>query len=160
MVLMNRDTIKIYMPKFFLRWAHRFRVNLNPIYADENYDTDIVVNMSLSELIKIMEKWGCELNHPNQYWYPDQVASGHIYLNNGKQFHLRVYDHPKGLMIKGHVEWHGITHPILHTMYANLDYEKGYRMLKKLVEKSKLKILIDQGKGKYDIETLKKARKK
>ena len=137
MVLMNKDTIKVYIPKFFLRWAHRFRVRLNPIYADENYKTDIIINMPLPKLIKIMESWGCEVNHPNQFWYPDQVASGHIYLKNGKQFHMRVYKHPKGLMLKGHVEWHGVTHPILHMLYANLDYQKGYEMLKGFIEKSK-----------------------
>ena len=150
MVLMDEDTIKVYIPKFLLRWAHRFRVHLNPIYSDENYKTDIIINMPLPKLNKIMESWGCEINHPNQYWYPDQVASGHIYLKNGKQFHMRVYNHPKGLMLKGHVEWHGVTHPILHIMYANLDYEKGYRMLKKLLEKSEVRILIDKGKGVYN----------
>ncbi len=147
---MVQDTIKIHMPKFMLRWAHKFRIKLNPIYSDENYDTDIVINLPLSGIIKLMAGWGCEINHPNQYEYPNQVASGHIYLNNGKQFHLRVTSHSKGLMLKGHVEWHGVTHPILHIMYANLDYEKGYRMLKKFLEKSKVKILIDKGKGKYD----------
>jgi hypothetical protein len=156
MVAMVEDTIKIYMPKFLLRWAHSFRVHLNPIYADENYETDLVIDITLKKLHKIMDSWNCEIDHPNQYWYPDQVASGHIYLNNGKQFHMRVYKHPKGLMLKGHVEWHGITHPILHIMYANLDYEKGYRMLKKLLEKSEVEIIIDIGKGKYD----KKGKKK
>ena len=152
MVLMEKDTIKIHMPKFLLRWAHRFRVRLNPIYADENYDTDIVIDIPLPKLMKLMGSWGCELNHPNQFEYPNQVASGHIYLNNGKQFHLRVTKTPKGMMLKGHVEWHGVTHPILHIMYANLDYEIGYRMLKKMLARSKidLKILIDKGKGKYD----------
>lgn len=147
---MDEDTIKIHVPKFFLRWAHKFRVHLNPIYSDENYETDIVVNMPLTKLLKVMSSWGCELNHPNQYQYPEQVASGHIYLNNGKQFHMRVYNHKKGLMLKGHEEWHGVTHPIMHIMYANLDYENGYRMLKNLLEKSKVKILIDKGKGKYN----------
>ena len=147
---MNEDTVKVYCPKFFLKLAHKFRVSLNPIYSDENYDTDIVVDISLKELTKVLKTWGCELNHPNQYWYPDQVASGHIYLNNGKQFHLRVTKHRRGLMLKGHIEWHGLTHPILHILYANLDYESGYRMLKKLMKKSNLKILIDKGKGKYN----------
>jgi len=156
---MNEDTIKVYMPKFLLRWAHQFRVGLNPIYSDENYDTDLVVNIPLKKLMNYMESWGCELNHPNQYEYPNQVASGHLYLNNGKQFHVRVSTHPKGLMMKGHVEWHGITHPILHIMYANLDYEKGYRMLKKLLEKSKIKIIVDKGKGKYNQISDKKSKK-
>jgi hypothetical protein len=118
------------------------------------------VDIPLKKLIKIMENWGCQLNHPNQYEYPDQVASGHLYLDNGKQFHVRVSTHSKGLMLKGHVEWHGITHPILHIMYANLDYEKGYRMLKKLVEKADMKITVDKGKGKYNHEPGKKSKKK
>jgi hypothetical protein len=147
---MDKDAIKIYLPKFFLRWAHAFRVRLNPIYADENYKTDIIIDLQLDNLIKIMEKWGCEINHPNQYSYPHQVASGHIYLNNGKQFHVRVCRHEKGLMLKAHIEWHGVTHPILHIMYANLDYEAGYRMLKRLIEKTGLKILIDKGDGVYN----------
>ena len=29
------------IPRFFINLAHQFRVKLNPIYADENYDTDI-----------------------------------------------------------------------------------------------------------------------
>jgi hypothetical protein len=89
------------------------------------------------------------------------VASGHLYLTNGKQFHLRVYKNSDGLMIKGHVEWHGITHPILHMMYANLDYEKGYRMLKNLLDKSGIELIIDKGEGKYDIaEKVTKTKKK
>jgi hypothetical protein len=160
MVKMDEDTIKIYMPKFLLRWAHRFRVNLNPIYSDENYDTDIVIKLPLPKLLKVMEAWGCELNHPNQFEYPGQVASGHLYLNNGKQFHMRVTKNSKGLLLKGHVEWHGITHPILHIMYANLDYEKGYQMLKRLLDKSGVEIIIDKGKGKYDKESLAKAKSK
>ena len=146
----SKDTIKIHVPKFLLRWAHKFRVNLNPIYSDENYDTDIVLNMPLDKLKKIMQSWGCEINHPNQFEYKDQLASGHIYLDNGKQLHIRVTKHKKGLMVKAHEEWHGVTHPILHIMYANLDYEKGYLMLKKLLKDSNVKILIDKGKGKYD----------
>lgn len=147
---MDKNTIKIFVPKFLLRWAHKFRVHLNPIYADENYDTDIVVDIPLSRLLKIMKSWDCEIDHPNQYWYPNQVASGHIYLKNGKQFHVRVYDHSDGLMLKAHEEWHGLNHPILHILYANLDYEKGYRMLKKLFERVNIEIVIDNGKGKYD----------
>ncbi len=150
MIPMDEDTIKIHMPKCFLKWAHDFRVKLHKRYADENYKTDIVIDLPLPKLIKIMESWGAVINHPNQYWYSMQVASGHIYLPNGKQFHMRVYTHPKGLMVKGHIEWHGLTHPILHIMYANLDYEAGYRMLKKLCNKSNLKILIDKGEGKYN----------
>ena len=53
--------------------------------------------------------------------------------------------------VKGHVEWHGVTHPIRHIMYANLDYEKGYRMLKNFCEKSGINVLIDKGKGLYDV---------
>ena len=150
MVPMDKDSVKIYVPRFLLRWAHKFRVKLNPIYADENYDTDLVTDLPLTKLKKLMLSWGCELDHPNQFSYPDQVTSGHIYLKNGKQFHVRVSKHPDGLMMKGHVEWHGLTHPILHILYANLDYEKGYRMLKELVEKSSIKILIDKGLGKYN----------
>jgi hypothetical protein len=150
MVNMEENSIKIYVPRFLLRWAHKFRVGLNPIYSDENYDTDIVVDLSILKLTKLMVTWGCEIDHPNQYKYPDQVASGHIYLNNGKQFHIRITKHPKGFMLKAHEEWHGLTHPILHILYANLDYEKGYRMLKKLLNKSKIKFLMDKGKGKYN----------
>jgi hypothetical protein len=156
----DEDTIKVYLPKFMLRWAHKARVALNPIYADENYDTDIVVELPQRKILKIMESWGCELNHPNQYEYPGQIASGHIYLKNGKQLHIRVTEHPKGYMMKAHEEWHGITHPILHIMYANLDYEKGYRMLKRLLEKSKIEMIIDLGKGKYDKDSLIKSGKK
>jgi hypothetical protein len=149
----NEDTIKIYVPKFLLRWAHMFRVGLNPIYADENYDTDIVIEMPKNKIREMMRDWGCELDHPNQFEYPGQEISGHIYLNNGKQLHIRVTKHPKGFMLKAHEEWHGITHPILHIMYANLDYEKGYRMLKKLLKDSKIEFLIDLGEGKYDKKT-------
>jgi hypothetical protein len=149
---MVEDSIKIYVPKFLLRWAHRFRVHLNPIYSDENYNTDIIIDLSLDKLLKVLSSWDCELNHPNQFNYPHQVASGHIYLNNGKQLHIRVTKHSKGLMLKAHEEWHGVTHPILHIMYANLDYEKGYRMLKRLLNKSKIKILIDRGKGKIELK--------
>ena len=147
---MRQEPIKIYVPKFLLRWAHKFRVGLNPIYSDENYDTDIVVDLPLQKIIKHMKKWGCEIDHPNQYKYPNQLASGHIYLNNGKQFHVRVTKHSKGLMLKAHEEWHGLTHPILHILYANLDYEKGYRMLKKFIKQSNLKIILDRGKGRYN----------
>ncbi len=158
---MNEDTIKIFVPKFLLDWAHEFRVKLNPMYADENYDSDIIVDISLEELKTLMRSWGCEIDHPNQFWYPNQVTSGHIYLENGKQFHMRVYKHKKGFLIKGHVEWHGVTHPIRHIMYANLDYEKGYRMLKLFCEKSNIKILIDKGKGLFDqIEKVIKSKKK
>jgi hypothetical protein len=158
---MKPDTIKVYVPKIFLKWAHDFRVKLHPRYADENYDTDIVINIELDRLRELMDKWGCDIDHPNQYKYPNQVSSGHIYLANGKQFHVRVYKHSKGFMIKGHVEWHGITHPILHMMYANLDYEKGYRMLRNLLEKAGVDILIDKGKGKYDVaEKVIKSKKK
>lgn len=147
---MEKDTIKVYVPKCMLHWAHKFRIALNPIYSDENYETDIVLDMPLADLITILEGWGCEIGHPNQYWYFDQIASGHIFLKNGKQFHLRVYTHPNGLMLKGHIEWHGLTHPILHILYANLNYKKGYKMLKKLLGRSKIKTLIDKGKGKYN----------
>ena len=147
---MDEDTIKLFVPKFLLDLAHEFRVKLNPIYADENYETDLIVDIPLKELQNIMRDWGCEIDHPNQFWYPDQVTSGHIYLENGKQFHMRVYKHKDGFLVKGHVEWHGVTHPIRHIMYANLDYEKGYRMLKNFCEKSGLNILIDKGKGVFD----------
>ena len=157
---MDEDTIIIYVPKFLLRWAHKFRVGLNPIYADENYDTDIVIDLPKPKIIKLMESWGCEIDHPNQFEYPDQIASGHIYLNNGKQLHIRVTNHPKGFMLKAHEEWHGLTHPFLHIMYANLDYEKGYRMLKKLLVKSKIKLLIDKGRDKYNDVSSKKSKKK
>jgi hypothetical protein len=149
---MDENKIKLLMPRFLLDLAHRFRVNLNSIYADENYETDVVIDLPLPEIIELMEDWGCEINHPNQFKYPDQVASGRMYLNNGKQFHVRVSKHPKGYMLKAHTEWHGVTHPFLHMMYANLDYEKGYRMLKKLLEKAKIKISVDKGKGKYNHE--------
>ena len=131
----------------FIDWDKFKNVFYNNFYL-EKYK--IVIKMPLKKLIKLMESWGSDMNHPNQYWYPDQVASAHIYLDNGKQFHVRVYKHEKGLMLQGHLEWHGITHPIRHTMYANLDYEKGYRMLKKLLEKTDVKIIIDKGKDKYD----------
>ncbi len=138
---MNEDTIKIYIPKFLLRWAHKFRVGLNPIYSDEHYDTGIILDIALQELETIMGSWGCELNHPNQFQYPNQVASGHKYLQNGKQLHIRVIEKPDGYELKAHVEWHGVTHPILHMLYANLDYQKGYEMLKRFIEKSKSLLL-------------------
>lgn len=130
--------MKIYIPKFMLRWAHKFRVGLNPIYSDEHYDTGMIIDISLAKLKNLMESWGCELNHPNQFEYPHQVASGHIYLKNGKQLHIRVVEKPEGYELKGHVEWHGVTHPILHMLYAHLDYQKGFEMLKKFIEKSNI----------------------
>jgi hypothetical protein len=161
MVIMSRLIRQIFVPRILIDSVHEFRVKLNPIYAEENYETDLVIDTPLKKLIEIMEEWGCEINHPNQYKYPNQVASGHLYLNNGKQFHLRVYKHSKGLMIKGHIEWHGVTHPIRHIMYANLDYAKGYRMLKSLTDKSGINILFDKGKGIYDIaEKVIKSKKK
>ncbi len=135
---MDEDTIKIYIPKFMLRWAHKFRVALNPIYSDEHYNTGIKLDMSLDKLENLMESWGCELNHPNQYEYRHQVASGHLYLKNGKQLHIRVTERLEGYELKAHLEWHGVTHPILHMLYANLDYQKGYEMLKRIIEKSNI----------------------
>jgi hypothetical protein len=142
---MNEDTIIIYVPKFMLRWAHKFRVALNPIYSDEHYKTGLVVDLPLKKVEKLLLSWGCEVNHPNQYEYKNQVASGHIYLKNGKQLHIRVKKVKKGLELKGHVEWHGVTHPILHMLYANLDYEKGYKMIKNFLKKSNIVPVLDEG---------------
>jgi hypothetical protein len=127
-----------------LRWAHKFRVALNPIYSDEHYDTGLVIDLPIKKIENLLSSWGCELNHPNQFEYPNQVLSGHLYLKNGKQLHIRVKKVDKGLELKGHVEWHGVTHPILHMLYANLDYEKGYQMVKNFLEKSNIKLVFDE----------------
>ena len=124
---------RIRSPKIFVRWAHTFRVKLNPRYADENYDTDIYTELPLETIIQILASWGCRINDPNQYWYPNQVASGHIYFTNGRQLHIRVYEHEDGrYSLKAHVEWDGMVRPIMHIMYAGLDYHKGYRILRHL----------------------------
>lgn len=124
---------KIRVPRFFTNLAHKFRVKLNPRYADEIYDTDLYTRLPLETIISIMESWGCKINDENQYWYPNQVASGHLFFTNGRQLHIRVYDHGNGLYsLKAHVEWDGMIRPVMHIMYAGLDYYKGYRILKHL----------------------------
>ena len=141
---MPKDTIIIYVPKFILHWAHKFRVTLNPRYSDEHYKTGIVLDLSKKGVEDLLTSWGCELNHPNQYIYSNQILSGHIYLKNGKQLHIRVKKVKNGFELKGHVEWHGVTHPILHMLYANLDYEKGHQMVKNFVKKSKIAPVLDE----------------
>ena len=128
--------LRIRVPKFLLNLAHKFRVGLNSIYSDEHYGTGITLDLPLEDIELQISTWGCELNRPNQYKYPDQVSSGHLNLKNGKQFHVRVYKKTNGYELKAHVEWHGVTHPILHMLYANLDYIKGYKMLKNFIEKN------------------------
>ncbi len=132
---------KFKIPRFLINWAHRFRVKLNPRYADENYDTDIHTSFSLEKIIDILKSWGCKINDPIQFWYKDQVASGHISFLNGRQLHIRVYGLGDGrYSLKAHAEWDGLVRPIQHMMYAGLDYEKGYRILKRLWEHSLRKI--------------------
>ena len=131
-----RKTFRV--PRFFINLAHKFRVKLNPIYSDENYDTDIFTTIPLEEIIKIMQSWGCITDDPNQYMYSNQVGSGHMSFINGRQLHIRVYKHPDGrYSLKAHAEWDGLVRPIMHIMYAGLDYEKGYKILKRLWQHSK-----------------------
>jgi len=130
---MSMSTIdSIRIPRLFIDWAHLFRVKLNPHYADENHATEIVIRAKIDRIKKLFETWGFEIDHPNQYIYPDQVGSAHRALKNGKQIHVRMHRHENGVMLRAHVEWHGVTHPVLHMMYANLDYKLGHRMLKDL----------------------------
>lgn len=130
---MGRDLISLILPRYFINLAHRVRISISPIFSDENYDTGIRTTCSLYEIECKMREWGCEINHPNQYRYPNQVSSGHLYLKNEKQLHIRVTKvNSMEYELKGHVEWHGLRHPLLHTLCINLDYDKGYRMLKEL----------------------------
>jgi hypothetical protein len=127
------------MPRIFINLAHKFRVWLHPRYADESYDTGIITTKSVEELRKLFKKWGCEIDHINQYVYPTQVISGHKYLGNGRQLHIRGCRlDDKRIELKAHMEWHGMTHPIRHTLYVGLDYDKGYEMLRKLWQQGKL----------------------
>lgn len=123
----------VKVPKFLIDVVHEVRVLINPKYADEYYDKSIMVKVPLRKIEEKMLMWGCELNHPNQYKYPNQVSSGHLYFGNGKQLHIRIKFIAGGKYeIKGHVEWHGVPHPFRHMMYADLDYDLGYNILKEL----------------------------
>lgn len=123
----------VKVPKFLTDIVHEVRVLINPRYADEFYQTGILTEMPLKKVEEKMKSWGCEMNHHNQYKYPTQVSSGHIYFTNGRQLHIRVKFISGGKYeLKGHVEWHGVSHPIRHMMYADLDYDLGYKILKKL----------------------------
>ena len=126
------EHIKVHVPRIFIDFVHDFRVWLHPRYSDKDSEASIITDMTLEEIKTKLQKWGCEINNPNQYWYPTQVASGHIALENGKQFHVRVFQLENGTYeLKAHTEWEGLAHPIKHTLYMGLDYENGYQMLKK-----------------------------
>ena len=125
----------VRMPQFFIDVVHEVRVIINPKYADEFYKKALNVKVSLKKIEEKMRVWGAELNHPNQFKYPNQVSSGHLYFNNGKQLHIRVKYLTGGKYeLKGHVEWHGVPHPVKHMMYMDLDYDLGYDIMKELWE--------------------------
>ena len=130
--LPEEDTVKVRMPKWWMDWAHKFRVKLHPRYDDLKYDTGIVVTCPVEEIRQRLVLMTCDIDNPNQYIYPHQVMSGHLYLPKGRQLHIRVFRHPDGCELKAHLEWSGLSHPIRHTFYSGLDYEKGYLVLKKL----------------------------
>lgn len=131
--------VKIRVPRWLINLAHRYRVWLHPRYADEHYPTGIPTKKSEKELRKLFTDWGCAIDHHNQYIYPNQVLSGHIYLGNGRQLHIRAFKLDNGsIELKAHVEWHGMTHPIRHILYSGLDYNKGYKLLKKLLRTGKI----------------------
>jgi hypothetical protein len=123
----------VRVPRFLTDLVHEVRVIINPKFADEFYDTGIVVKGPLEKIEERMSSWGSELNHPNQFKYPNQVSSAHLYLTNGKQLHIRVkYLSGARYELKGHVEWHGVPHPVKHMMYLGLDYKLGYKITKAL----------------------------
>lgn len=140
----------IRVPKFLTDLVHEVRVLINHRYADEHYDTGIVVAGPLKKVEEKMASWGSELNHPNQFKYHNQVSSAHLYLANGRQLHIRVkYRSGAKYELKGHVEWHGVAHPVRHMMYADLDYDLGHEIVKALwnalpeeIDKIKKKYLI------------------
>jgi hypothetical protein len=142
--------VYVRVPKFLIDVVHEVRVLLNPIYADEYYAKSIMTRTRLKTIEEKMKSWGCELNHPNQFKYPNQVSSGHLYFSNGKQLHIRVkYIAGGKYELKGHVEWHGVPHPIKHMMYMDLDYDLGYDIMKELWDASEEKL--NEVKKKYDI---------
>ena len=128
----EEDYVKVRMPRWWINIAHRYRVKLHPRYADENYDTGIILRCTLEEIRHRFILLTCDIDNPNQYIYPDQVMSAHLYLPKGRQLHVRVFKYPEGFIMKAHLEWSGVEHPIRHTFYSGLDYEEGYRILKKL----------------------------
>lgn len=128
----EEDYIKVQMPRWWIDLAHKFRVKLHPRYADEHYNTGIVVTCTLEEIRQRFIQFTCDIDNPNQYIYPEQVMSAHLYLPKGKQLHVRVYKCSEGFLMKGHLEWSGTKHPIRHTFYSGLDYDEGDKILKKL----------------------------
>lgn len=131
-IFKEEDLVKLRMPRWWINLAHKYRVKLHPRYDDMKYDTGIVVRDSLDEIRRRLLLLTCDIDNPNQYIYPTQVMSGHLYLPKGRQLHIRVFKHPDGYELKAHLEWSGLSHPIKHIMYSGLDYEKGYLILKKL----------------------------
>ncbi|UCH87922.1 MAG: hypothetical protein JSV49_06535 [Thermoplasmata archaeon] len=132
----------VRIPKFLTDLVHEVRVLINPRYADEFYDTGILVKGPLEKIEKKFAEWGAELNHTNQFKYPNQVSSAHLYFENGKQLHIRVkyISGAARYELKGHVEWHGVPHPIKHMMYADLDYDLGFKITKELWNAGEKKI--------------------
>jgi hypothetical protein len=142
--------VYVKVPKILIDVVHEIRVIINPKYADEFYEQAILVRNPLKKIEEKMVSWGCELNHNNQFKYPNQVSSGHLYFGNGKQLHIRVKFIAGGKYeLKGHVEWHGVPHPIRHMMYFDLDYELGYKVMKDLWDAHSDDI--EDIKKKYDI---------
>lgn len=128
----------VKMPKFFIDVVHEVRVIINSKYADEFYHKAILIKLPLAKIKDKFEAWGAEMDHHNQYKYPNQVGSAHLYFNNGKQLHIRVKFITGGKYeLKAHVEWHGVPHPIRHMMYLDLDYDLGYRIMKELWDSTK-----------------------
>jgi len=128
---------KLYIPRFLYDLVHYFRITLHPRYSDEAHDTGVLVRCTVEDVRERLSSWGCDVDLPQQYIYDHQVASGHITLHGGRQFHVRVYPGPDGHIFQAHVEWDGLAHPILHMMYAGLDYELGQKMLSEFINGSK-----------------------
>lgn len=121
------------VPRWIVNGTHEFRRKLNPRYDDDGHPEKFFTRHPLFVIRSRLRGLGFELDTINQFSYPDQVLSGHLYFRNGRQLHVRVRRISKGYFkIQAHTEWNARYYLFRHIMYADLDYEEGYEMFIKM----------------------------
>jgi hypothetical protein len=121
------------VPRWVVRLYHDFLKHLNPRFDDDGHRESFRTRHPLVDIRHRLKRLGLDMDSINQFVYPDQVLSGHLYFRNGRQLHVRVRRISKGLFkVQAHTEWNARYHLFRHILYADLDYEEGLQMVKKL----------------------------
>jgi len=105
---------------------------MNPDADPHRWPYCIETKMSVEELREKFDGLGFKLDYPFQH-YKEQVLSGHLFYDDGRQLHMRAFPMGEGKYgLKAHYEWCAEQYPLKHLACQDLSYPRGCKMLRKL----------------------------